>query len=102
MSTITQDRIINKKSIFYLIKSIPQRPYFEERKHNIILFHGDCFDILSKLPNDSVDMIFDPPYFLSNGGITCHAEKMVSVNKGKWDISQGKEQNYLFTLKWLR
>jgi site-specific DNA-methyltransferase (adenine-specific) len=48
-------------------------------------------------------MIFaDPPYFLSNGGITCHAGKMVSVNKGKWDVSQGREQSYLFTLRWLR
>ena len=35
-------------------------------------------------------MIFaDLPYFLSNGGITCHAGKMVSVNKGKWDKSNG-------------
>jgi site-specific DNA-methyltransferase (adenine-specific) len=40
-------------------------------------------------------MIFvDPPYFLSNGGITCHAGRMVSVNKGKWDVSQGIEENW--------
>ena len=31
-------------------------------------------------------MIFaDPPYFLSNGGITCHSGKMVSVDKASWD-----------------
>jgi site-specific DNA-methyltransferase (adenine-specific) len=48
-------------------------------------------------------MIFaDPPYFLSNGGITCHAGKMVSVNKGKWDVSKGVEENYIFTQRWLR
>jgi len=47
-------------------------------------------------------MIFaDPPYFLSNGGITCHAGRMVSVNKGKWDISHGVEENHKFNLAWL-
>jgi len=52
---------------------------------------------------NSVDMIFaDPPYFLSNGGITCHAGKMVSVNKGKWDKSKGVEENHEFTLEWLK
>ena len=36
-------------------------------------------------PEGWFDMIFaDPPYFLSNGGITCHAGKMVKVNKGDW------------------
>ena len=31
-------------------------------------------------------MIFaDTPYNLSNNGITCHAGKMVSVNKCEWD-----------------
>ena len=48
-------------------------------------------------------MIFaDPPYFLSNDGITCHAGRMVSVNKGKWDKSKGIEKNYKFTLQWLK
>jgi site-specific DNA-methyltransferase (adenine-specific) len=47
-------------------------------------------------------MIFaDPPYFLSNGGITCHAGKMVSVNKGKWDESKGVKENHEFNLNWL-
>ena len=47
-------------------------------------------------------MIFaDPPYFLSNGGITCHAGRMVSVNKGKWDVSRGVEENHKFNLAWL-
>ena len=48
-------------------------------------------------------MIFaDPPYFLSNGGITCHAGRMVSVNKGKWDKSRGVKENHQFTLDWLK
>jgi hypothetical protein len=37
----------------------------------------------------------DPPYFLSNGGITCHAGKMVKVDKGDWDVSRGLEHSKL-------
>lgn len=47
-------------------------------------------------------MIFaDPPYFLSNGGITCHAGRMVKVDKGNWDKSRGVEGNYEFNKSWL-
>jgi site-specific DNA-methyltransferase (adenine-specific) len=49
-----------------------------------------------------VDLIFaDPPYFLSNGGITCHAGRMVSVNKGAWDRSRGPDANHDFNRAWL-
>ena len=47
-------------------------------------------------------MIFaDPPYFLSNGGISCRAGKMVKVDKGTWDKSRGAELNHEFNLAWL-
>jgi len=47
-------------------------------------------------------MIFaDPPYNLSNGGITCQAGRMVSVNKGEWDKSNGIEQDHQFAIDWL-
>jgi site-specific DNA-methyltransferase (adenine-specific) len=66
------------------------------------LYDGDCLEILSTLPEKSVDMIFaDPPYNLSNGGITCHAGRMVSVNKGVWDKSNGIEIDHEFTIRWL-
>lgn len=75
-------------------------PYFEEE--NIKLFHGNCLDILNSIPENSVDMIFaDPPYFLSNGGISCKAGKMVSVNKADWDKSQGFEKDSEFTHSWI-
>ena len=58
--------------------------YFETEESQLIL--GDSFKILTKMEPESVDMIFaDPPYFLSNDGITCQGGKMVSVNKGSWD-----------------
>ncbi|MCK9604619.1 MAG: site-specific DNA-methyltransferase [Candidatus Omnitrophica bacterium] len=103
MTTLTQEKTIHKKDIFESIKSVPFKPYFEDKKHKLILYKENCFDALPKIPENSIDMIFvDPPYFLSNGGITCHAGKMVSVNKGKWDVSKGVEENYIFTQRWLR
>src|SRR5258708_31694402 len=53
------------------------RPAFDDPKHHLRLYQGDCLDILAAIPESSVDLVFaDPPYFLSNGGITCHAGKM--------------------------
>jgi site-specific DNA-methyltransferase (adenine-specific) len=58
--------------------------------------------LIKKYPDGKFDMIFaDPPYFLSNGGITCHAGQMVKVDKGNWDKSQGAELNHEFNLSWL-
>jgi site-specific DNA-methyltransferase (adenine-specific) len=69
----------------------------------VILYEGDCVEVLASLPEHSVDMIFaDPPYNLSNGGITCHAGRMVSVNKGEWDKSKGLNADYKFTIEWLK
>jgi site-specific DNA-methyltransferase (adenine-specific) len=72
------------------------------KKRDIQLIHGDCLTILNRLPEKSVDLIFaDPPYFLSNGGISCKAGKMVSVNKGDWDKSKGLKKDFEFTFNWL-
>jgi len=78
-------------------------PYFESPDRRFRLYHADCLDLMPRMPEASFDLIFaDPPYFLSNDGITCHAGKMVSVNKGKWDESKGPEADHEFTLRWLR
>ena len=68
------------------------KPVFRDPNHHIKIYQGDCLEILAAIPADCVDLIFaDPPYFLSNDGITCHAGKMVSVNKGAWDKSKGPD-----------
>ncbi len=74
--------------------------------HGIYLYRRDCLElmdsIIEKYPNGCFDMIFaDPPYFLSNGGITCQAGQMVKVDKGAWDKSKGAENNHAFNLEWL-
>ena len=77
-------------------------PFFESPDRRFRLYQGDCLALLPLMPEESFDMVFaDPPYFLSNGGITCHAGRMVSVNKGKWDRSRGFAGNYAFTKEWL-
>ncbi|MBU0534026.1 MAG: site-specific DNA-methyltransferase [Candidatus Omnitrophica bacterium] len=77
------------------------KPYYE--KSNFKLYNANCLDILSKLPANSVDMIFaDPPYFLSSGSFTCQNGKMVSVKKGDWDLSNGTRKNFEFHLEWTK
>ncbi len=70
------------------------------------LIHDDTFKVLSKMKKETVDMIFaDPPYFLSNDGVTCRGGEMVSVNKADWDkigdITTVNEK-HKFNRKWLR
>ncbi len=67
------------------------------------MFKGDVLEVLNALPDNSIDLIFaDPPYNLSNDGFSCHAGKRVSVNKGKWDKSNGFEKNYEFHYNWIQ
>lgn len=62
---------------------------------------GDCIELLNQF-DFKFDMIFaDPPYFLSNDGISVQSGKMVSVNKGDWDRSQGFEKDNEFNYNWL-
>ncbi|MDD5190826.1 MAG: hypothetical protein PHE50_07275 [Dehalococcoidales bacterium] len=77
----------------------PFSVYFNDPEHSIRLIKGDCIEILKLAKENSVDMIFaDPPYNLSNGGITCQAGRMVSVNKGEWDKSKGVDTDHEFTI----
>lgn len=73
---------------------------------NAQLLLGDTFELLQKLRPESVDVIFaDPPYFLSNNGITCRSGKMVSVNKAAWDMVDDKEHmlanKHQFNRRWI-
>lgn len=73
------------------------------QKEGVTLVHGNCLDILKEIPENFVDVIFaDPPYFLSNGGISCKAGKIVCVNKASWDKSQGLKKDFEFTKEWIR
>jgi len=82
------------------------RYYYQNEKYGIWLYQANSLEmmdlIISTYPSGRFDMIFaDPPYFLSNGGITCHAGKMVKVDKGDWDVSRGAEINHEFNQAWI-
>jgi len=77
------------------------KPYYQEE--GFCLYHGDALKILNQLSNIKFDLIYvDPPYLLSNDGITCNSGKMVSVNKGDWDKSKGFEEDLKFIDSWIR
>ncbi|MFN8364946.1 MAG: hypothetical protein U0T78_06835 [Cloacibacterium normanense] len=48
-------------------------------------------------------MVFaDPPYFLSNNGLSIQSGEIVSVNKGKWDKSEGFDFINDFNRNWIK
>lgn len=70
---------------------------------NFELIFGDSFKILKNFKEKSVDMIFaDPPYFLSNGGISVASGKMVSVNKARWDMGTDTKEKLNYYRAWIR
>lgn len=83
-----------------LLKNSFEPFFFDDR--GFALYQGDSLELLEAMEPESVDMIFaDPPYFLSNDGITCKSGKMVSVNKGRWDRSLGVTDNHEFNRRWV-
>ena len=69
---------------------------------NFTLYQGDCMQVIEQLPDNSLDAIFaDPPYFLSNGGISVQSGKQVCVDKGEWDKGGTPEHIYQFNKQWL-
>ena len=89
------EKLFNKKQSSFYENSLAQ------------VIQGDSFQVLTKIKSESVDMIFaDPPYFLSNDGITCKGGKMVSVNKEEWDkigsTSTQISDKHKFNRKWIK
>ena len=80
----------------------PNESIYQSEKRDFILAHGDCFKLLKEF-DFKFDMIFaDPPYFLSNGGISLQSGKVVCVNKGNWDKGKSQEDMIAFNMEWLR
>jgi site-specific DNA-methyltransferase (adenine-specific) len=77
------------------------KAYYKSQNKDFTIVKGDCIEVMKSF-DFKFDMIFsDPPYHLSNGGISVQSGKQVSVNKGDWDKSNGYEEDYLFDKSWL-
>ncbi|HAI76687.1 MAG TPA: site-specific DNA-methyltransferase [Microscillaceae bacterium] len=82
---------------------VPQRLSPVYKTADFVLYKEDSLEILSRFPDNCLDMVFaDPPYMLSNDGLTCQNGRMVSVNKGKWDKSNGFEDDLHFHETWIQ
>ena len=89
-----------EKYLFVNLLLTNSMAYFEN--DNFKLLKGNCLELIPKIEKESVTTIFaDPPYNLSNGGISCKNGKMVSVNKGRWDVSKGFDVDLEFTREWI-
>ncbi len=77
------------------------QPAYRSSAHDFTLLHGDTFELLP-LFEFKFDMIFaDPPYFLSNGGISVQSGKIVCVDKGDWDKGLSPEEMATFNECWI-
>ena len=78
------------------------QPLYQSNSQDFTLYQGDCMQVIEQLPDKSLDAIFaDPPYFLSNGGISVQSGKQVCVDKGDWDKGGTPEHIYQFNKQWL-
>ncbi len=76
-------------------------PYYASPSHDFAVAKGDCFRIMQDF-DFKFDMIFaDPPYFLSDGGISMQSGKVVCVDKGEWDRPKSQEEMMSWNKEWL-
>ncbi|MEL6662962.1 MAG: site-specific DNA-methyltransferase [Pseudomonadota bacterium] len=71
--------------------------------HRNTIIEGDCVDVMSRMPDASVDLIFaDPPYNLQlGGGLTRPDQSEVDGVTDHWDRFDSFDAYDLFTHQWL-
>ena len=76
-------------------------PYYQSKDLRFNLLQGDSMELLPRLKH-RFDMVFaDPPYFLSNDGLSIQNGQIVSVNKGDWDKPKDADHVLAFNRQWL-
>lgn len=80
---------------------MPIPVFFTSSQKDFTLAQGDTFRLMPDF-DFKFDMIFaDPPYFLSDGGISMQSGKIVSVDKGEWDKAKSAGEIMEFNREWL-
>ncbi len=77
------------------------KPYYKSLDRSFTLLQGDCFKLLREFDFKFSCIFADPPYFLSNGGISVQSGKVVCVNKGEWDKGKSQQEIMDFNMGWL-
>ncbi len=81
---------------------LPILPIFQSQDSLFSLYQSDCNEILQEF-RGQFDLIFaDPPYFLSNNGLSIQSGKIVSVNKGQWDKGENIGDIDAFNRQWIQ
>lgn len=76
--------------------------YFESENQDFTLLQGNSTLLMPSIAEQLIDMIFaDPPYFLSNDGLTVKNGIIQSVNKGEWDKGENDHYIYSFNYEWI-
>lgn len=76
-------------------------PYYKSPNRDFTLLHGNCFQLLKEFDFKFNCIFADPPYFLSNGGISVQSGKVVCVDKGEWDKGKSLQEMMEFNMEWL-
>ena len=77
------------------------KPHYKSPNRDFTLIHGDCFKLLHEFDFKFSCIFADPPYFLSNGGISVQSGKVVCVDKGEWDKGKSQREMMDFNMEWL-
>ena len=77
------------------------KPFYRSYNRDYTLLHGDCFKLLREFDFKFNCIFADPPYFLSNGGISIQSGKVVCVDKGEWDKGKSQQEMMEFNMEWL-
>ena len=58
------------------------------------MYLTDCVELVGLIPAECAYVIFaDPPYRLSDGGVSVQSGRLASVDEGEWDRSMGFEKD---------
>ncbi|HJR06049.1 MAG TPA: DNA methyltransferase [Pyrinomonadaceae bacterium] len=86
----------------HVTRRASKKSFYADKRRDLRLVQGDALELLRATESESFDLIFaDPPYFLSNNGVTCQSGRRASVNKGAWDKAPAVGEIQDFNVAWL-